>query len=392
MTNSLDRQAPWLTSEPLDRLRRRAPLTIVRRRRRASPEWAGREAISVAALPGRGLYVRHLSHPEGVDGVHRPTVPAPGAPRRPDQFTPAWVATYADRVDVVHVHAVPSRLTPREVGEAVAGVRAARRPLVVTAYHLSDPTGGDEAHHAAQLDALLPAADAVITLTERAAAEIYRRWEVTATLVPHPHAVDFVRMRQPRPPYRPGSFTIGAHLGRLQLAADPVRVVTALARAAGRVPGSRLAVYLHENLLDPEAASYAPAPVRQIERALAQHGGVLRAHRPLTDPQLWDNLFCLDAAFVPPLAGTHSVWPEGCHDLGTTALLPAGTAAATQRPALTYPTDADGVPDVDGLEAALHQGAEQGPCWRATPTERWAERVRICETLRRLYEQLLGAR
>ncbi len=50
---------------------REATMSPSRRRRRASPEWEGRDIITVAALPGRGLYVRHLGHPEGVDGVHR---------------------------------------------------------------------------------------------------------------------------------------------------------------------------------------------------------------------------------------------------------------------------------------------------------------------------------
>ena len=146
-----------------------------RRRRRASPEWEGRDVITVAALPGRGLYVRHLGHPEGVDGVHRPTVVQPGsAPRPPAGFDPAWLAANLDRHDVVHVHAVPPRTTPEQVGAAVEAVRQAGRPLVFTAYHLSDPGGGDEEHFNAQLDALVPRADQVITLTEAAREEISR--------------------------------------------------------------------------------------------------------------------------------------------------------------------------------------------------------------------------
>src|SRR5690242_994154 len=78
-----------------------------RRRRRASPEWEGRDVITVAALPGRGLYVRHLGHPEGVDGVHRPTVPPPGAPPRPPaSFDVAWLTEHLGEMQVVHVHGV----------------------------------------------------------------------------------------------------------------------------------------------------------------------------------------------------------------------------------------------------------------------------------------------
>ncbi len=82
-----------------------------RRRRRASPEWAGRDVITVAALPGRGVYVRHLAHPEGVDGVHRPTVAAVGAaqPARPPSFERHWLEAHASDFDVIHVHGLPAR-------------------------------------------------------------------------------------------------------------------------------------------------------------------------------------------------------------------------------------------------------------------------------------------
>src|ERR1044071_7187080 len=106
-----------------------------RHRRRSSPEWDGRDVITVAALPGRGLYVRHLGHPEGVDGVHRPTVPPPGAaPRPPAQFDRACLSPPRAATDVVHVHGVPSRLSAQDVEAAIAVTREAGLPLVVTAY------------------------------------------------------------------------------------------------------------------------------------------------------------------------------------------------------------------------------------------------------------------
>ena len=39
---------------------------------------------------------------------------------------------------------------------------------------------------------------------------------------------------------------------------------------------------------------------------------------------------------------------------------------------------------------ALTTATEQGCVWRADPEERWAERVKIAESLRSLYERLLG--
>jgi beta-1,4-mannosyltransferase len=117
-----------------------------------------------------------------------------------------------------------------------------------------------------------------------------------------------------------------------------------------------------------------------------------RAHRPMTDSQLWDHLFSLDVSVVPPLFGSHSIWPEACHDLGTSLVLPSTSHAAQQRPCLTY-SSADGhVPDVATLRDAIVAARAAEAPWRADPTERWKERVGIAESLRGLYEKLLGMR
>jgi beta-1,4-mannosyltransferase len=363
-----------------------------RRRRRASPEWEGRDVITVAALPGRGLYVRHLGHPEGVDGVHRPTVSMPGSTPKPASFEPAWLAQHLDDVQVVHVHGIAPRLTPEQVSEAADMVQAAGKPLVVTVYHLSDPSGADDQAFGAQLAALLPRADSVITLTDSAQAEIQQRWNVHADVLPHPHVVDFVRMRRARPEYRRGPFLVGAHLGSLRLPGDPVAVVTALAAATAAAPDARLDVHVHDHLLDSDSTRYDPVTIREIERVVKSTGGVLRAHRPMTDAQLWDHLFSLDASFVPPLYGSHSIWPEACYDLGTLAVMPAGSHAGAQRLGVSYTTSEAGVPDTDSLTQALMTAQKQETGWRADPTARWQERVRISETLRNLYEKLLTAR
>jgi hypothetical protein len=372
---------------------REANMSPSRRRRRASPEWEGRDVITVAALPGRGLYVRHLGHPEGVDGVHRPTVVLPGsAPRPPASFDLNWLTGQLGDMQVVHVHGISPRLTPEQVAASVAAVQATGRPLVVTAYHLSDPNGTDETNYAAQLDELIPRADQVITLTESAREEITRRWAVDAMVLPHPHVVDFVRMRRSRSEQRRGAFVLGAHLGSLRLPGDPVAVVQALAEAADGVPEVRLDVHIHDHLLDSDSTRFSPVTIREIERIVTKIGGDLRAHRPMTDAQLWDHLFSLDASFVPPLYGSHSIWPEACFDLGTQVLLPSGSHAAAQRPGLSYNATADGIPDVASLQAAIAQARQQDTCWRADPTARWKERVRIAETLRTCYEKLLARR
>ena len=114
-----------------------------RRRRRASPAWEGRPTIRVATLPGRGLYARHLGHPEGVDAVYRTTVGMPGSAPRRASFDRPWLTDNLDTVDVVHVQGLRPGQKPAEVAEAADTVRSSGTPLVVTGYHLSDPSGGD---------------------------------------------------------------------------------------------------------------------------------------------------------------------------------------------------------------------------------------------------------
>jgi hypothetical protein len=361
-----------------------------RRRRRASPAWEGRSTISVATLPGRGLYARHLGHPEGVDAVYRTTVGMPGATPRRAAFDRAWLSAHLDEVDIVHVHGVRPGQSAEDVAATADLVRASGTPLVVTGYHLTCPGGGDETAYGDQLDALVPRADAVVTLTESAAEEMRRRWDVEPLVLPHPHAVDFVRMRQERPARRRGQLLVGTHLAGLNVPADPVRLVDALARAVRGIEDARLVVHLHQTVLDTGSSTYDLATVRQVDRLVRSAGGAVRVHRPFTESQLWDHLFSLDVSVVPGLHGSHSIWPEACADLGTQALLPAGSHASSQRPCLTYEDEGDVDALADSLGKALWTAHEQGCVWRADPEERWAERVRVAEGLRGLYERLLG--
>jgi hypothetical protein len=359
------------------------------RRRRASPEWEGRELITVAALPGRGLYVRHLGHPEGVDGVHRPTVPPPGAPATPAWFEPAWLDHHLDEVQVVHVHGLSPHCTPDAARAAAEQVRGAGKPLVLTAYHLSDPTGADEELYSGTLGTLVEVADAVVTLTETAAAEVRDRWSTESVVLPHPHAVDFVRMHRERPVRQCDALVVGTHLGSLQGPTDHEAFITALAEAVATAGDAYLLAHIHENVLDPGSTSYNLAAARRIDETVHAVGGVVQTHRPLSDAQLWDHLARLDVSVVPPTPGSHSIWPEACHDLGTRVVLPEGAHAAAQQQCLTYTCGPDG-PDVGSLVKALRAARRAGPATPADPAQRWTERVCIAERLRNLYEQQIA--
>jgi len=360
-----------------------------RRRRRASPAWEGRPTIRVATLPGRGLYARHLGHPEGVDAVYRTTVGMPGSAPRRALFDPAWLSENLDELDIVHVHGLRPGQSPEEVTEAAETVRKSGTPLVVTGYHLSDPSGSSDTSYGAQLDALVPRADAVVTLTASAADEMRLRWGIDPLVLPHPHAVDFVRMRQPRPA-RLTELRIGTHLATLAMPGDPVRLIDGLTRAVRGMDNVRLSVHVHQTVLDAGSSTYDMATVREIDRLVRTAGGALRVHRPFSESQLWDHLFGLDVSVVPGLFGSHSVWPEACADLGTVALLPTGSHASGQQPCLTYEYGSSVDNLADSFAKALWTARELEEVWRADPEARWAERVRVAETLRALYERLLG--
>lgn len=361
------------------------------RQRATTVLWEGRRRISVATLPGRGLYVRHLANPEGVDAVHRPTVGWAGGPSRGGAFSTAWLRARLPETDVVHVLGLRPGQHPDDVRAAVDLVRGSGTPLVVTGYNLGDPDTPEGARLAEQLDVLVPAADAVVTLTEPAAQQMRKRWDVEPVVLPHPHVVNFVRMRQDRPVPHPsgrGRLRVGTHLGSMLGGTEQVELVTALADAVRRTPNADLVVHAHRTVRDAGALSCSDA-FQHVEAAVRSAGGRLVLHDRLSDGALWDHLAGLDVSVVPDLPGAHSIWPEACADLGTWAVLAQDSFAAAQRPCLTYRRDAGPAARADDLAAALATAAST-PAPRSDTEERWSERVRIAESLRSTYEEILG--
>ena len=367
-------------------------MSPTRRRRRATAAWEGRPTIRVATLPGRGLYARHLSHPEGIDGVHHVTVGQAGVPRPPSSLDPAWLTAHLDEVDVVHAIAAPATLGAAELADVVRRVKESGTPLVFTAYHLQDPHALAPGRYAEQLDVLVPSADAVVTLTESAAQEVRLRWGVEAQVLPHPHAVDFVRMRQQRP--RHGSrFKVGVHLGNLRTALDPASLLAALAEAVESVEGGYLVVTVNDAAADRGSAAYDPVRLRAVEDAV-RGVGTVHVSRPLSEPSLWDLLFGLELCVLPGLRGSHSIWPEACFDLGTQLVLPAATPAAQQQESHGFDVLEGGVePDPASVVSAVKEAASvhrSDGAVRADPLRRWQQRVDLAESLRCLYASLTG--
>lgn len=363
---------------------------------------ARRGPIRVASVPASHVYVRHLADPDDPSGVHRlPDVrprdgrTVPGGWWPPLMLDPDWVRENAQRFDVFHVHFGFDAKTPTELRAVAAALRQIDVPLVVTVHDLRNPHHADRALHDAQLGVLLEAADAVLTLTPGAAAEIRARWGRRARVVPHPHVVEPGRMRRPRVS-RPG-FVVGMHAKSVRANMDPVRVARELASIVGDIPGGTLRVDLHDELLDPGAHDYAPDVAGDLIALGYEHDRVdVRVHPYFGDDELWDYLAGLDVSVLPYRFGTHSGWLEACVDLGTAVVAPDRGFYAEQGPCHVYRC-ADEGPDVASLRRAVLDAcaarasmADDAVSRDARVRDRLRQRRTVAAVHRRVYAELVG--
>ncbi|MFJ4338414.1 glycosyltransferase family 1 protein [Streptomyces sp. NPDC088915] len=351
--------------------------------------------VRIASVPAGHVYVRHCSDASASDGVVRLADPRPnGAPSTsqrwwpPVMLDPDWVhARHAD-FDVFHLHFGFDAQSPRDLDSLVRALRKYGKPLVYTAHDLRNPHQPDPAPHDAALDVLVPAADHLITLTPGAAAEIRRRWNRTATVLPHPHVVEEPRISRPRPPR--DRFRVGVHAKSLRPNMSLLPVVRTLAAAVADLPEAELHVNVHHDVDDPDAHAYAPDVSAEL-RALAEAGRLrLHAHDYFDDDQLWDYLTGLDLSVLPYAFGTHSGWLEACHDLGTPVAAPSCGFYAEQRPCLSYGHTVEDGLDGTSLYDAVREAYRTRPEWRATAAGRAAERTGVAAAHRAVYQELLG--
>ena len=334
--------------------------------------------VRIASVPAGHVYVLHLRDPAGSDGVVRlPDPLVPGAPAGrwwpPPMLEASWVREHAGDFDVMHIHFGYDDRTPAQLSALVGALRAAGRSLVVTVHDLRNPHHTHPAAHDAALDVLVPAADAVLTLTPGAAGVITARWGRAATVVPHPHVVPPDRMVAPRPAH-PG-FVIGLHAKSVRANSDPVPVARTIAATVVDLPGARLRIDAHDD--DRGRAVAAAVP-----------GLDVRVHPPFSDTELWDYLAGLDVSVLPYRFGTHSGWLEACHDLGTTVVAPDCGFYGEQGPCLIY--DDTGCGAANPLDAAIRTAYRERPVWRADPADRAVQRARIAATHAEVYRSVLG--
>ncbi|MGZ5398526.1 MAG: glycosyltransferase [Nocardioides sp.] len=347
--------------------------------------------VRVLSIPAGHVYVRHLSSPVGDDVIRLPDPPAPGdLPAAqwwpPPALDPGWVADHHDEFDLVHLHFGFDARTPKQLADWVSELSSHDKPLVYTVHDLRNPHHASAVLHAQQLDVLVPAADALITLTEGAAEVVRGRWDRLARVVPHPHVVPLDRMLIPRSEHR--EFTVGIHLKSLRASMDPAPVVESLAKIVPALPDGRLRIDVHTDVMTPGASHHDPG-IERLLCSLADHERIdVEVHDFFTDDQLWDYLSALDVTVLPYRFGTHSGWLEACYDLGTIVVASDCGFYDQQRPCLTFHLGPDGL-DTPSLEAAVLRAHAERPEWRATPEARRGERVQVAASHRQIYREVL---
>lgn len=301
---------------------------------------------------------------------------------------PEW-ARQAD-LDVFHLHFGFDSCPPERLETLTRVLRGRGKPFVFTVHDLRNPHHHDRRLHDEQLDVLVPAADAVITLTPGAAHEIESRWGRETTVIPHPHVVDLrtiTRALTVRPLWRHRPFRVGLHLKSLRANMDPMRILPTLVETVAGLDDAVLQVNCHRDILDPDGARRDEELSAWLRREAAAERLELHVHDYYSDEDLWAYLSSLDLSVLPYTFGTHSGWLEACRDLQTTVLAPTCGFYAEQGPCLSYTNDGDTF-DADSLRDAVVRAHTERPRLGATIDERTAQRREVARMHEELYRVL----
>lgn len=357
--------------------------------------------IRVASVPSGHVYVRHLAPLRARAAAPRVTRLADPDPKRPGRpagsvwwppkmLEPEW-ALHADDFDLMHLQFGFDARSPQQLEQLVAALRRRGKPLVYTVHDLRNPHHPDRSEHDAQLDVLIPAADALVTLTDGAADEIERRWGRRPTVLPHPHVVELETMtRLQRTAPTPGEpFRIGVHVKSLRASMNPIPVLRALRELVRELPDAVLQVDGHADVLLPDGARFDPELAGLVHDAHAAGDLDLRIHDFFSDDELWAYLRSLDVSVLPYRFGTHSGWLEACRDLGTIVVAPDCGYYRDQGPVVEYHNEEQWL-DVASLQDAVRRAHRTRPYAPADVAERAAQREDIASAHARLYASLVA--
>lgn len=306
---------------------------------------------------------------------------------------------------LVHVHFGFEGVPLADLEACLALLHEHRVPLVVTVHDLRNPHLEADEDHAVRLDALVRAADGLVTLTDAAADRIRRRWGREATVIPHPHVAPLERIASRRPaPRRPGPLQVALSLKSLRANTLAAGQVAQVADVVG-AHGDQLSIGIHPEALEPGFIRHDPA-MSELLRSLSARGGrggvTVVEHQRLDDRAFLDDLAAHDVVLLPYRFGTHSGILEACRDVGSVAIAPTVGCYRSQAPCPGY--DPEDIPGTlpGALEAAARLLAEPGaqddggtgPArgWFVDRAGRREQAGQVRAAHRRLYAQLLHDR
>lgn len=282
------------------------------------------KTVRVVSIPAGHPYVERATSDPSI--MVLPDPPVPGAPADrwwpPVAFDPDWIGENSERADVLHIHFGIESFTLDHVARVIDAAHAAHWPIVLTVHDIDHPQLSDQSPHHAQLDLLVPAADAVVTLTQGAASVIAERWGREAIVIPHPRllAPGAVPTAVSSREGTDSPVVVGVHLKDLRPNVDgpsSVRhLIGAVEMLATRGLPVTARVRMHRSTRDDAAAA-------EVHDLCDSTDAVdLVVHDRLDDQGLADELSSLDICMLPYIHGTHSGWLELCWDLGVPVLVP----------------------------------------------------------------------
>lgn len=303
--------------------------------------------MRVASVPRRHVYTRHIGWPG--DGVERIATPD-ATYRASDLVDAAWVRAHRDDFDCMHTHFGFGDVGLGPMQDWLDALAEEDRPLVHTVHDIENPHRSDQHHLHGQLDLLVPAAAAVITLTEQAADRVERCWGRRPVVLAHPHVVELQRVGRRRPPKE--QLVVGVHLKDLRAAVHGPALWNAVADVVGEDGRFRLRVDAYPAAVErhADAAEHLDRLRRRpgVEVVLAPYG---------TDEEFEAYVRSVDVALLPYRWGTHSGWAEACLDVGTQVIAPDRTCIPAQHPSI-HGADLDAADPRPQLRAALEA------CWQ----------------------------
>jgi glycosyltransferase involved in cell wall biosynthesis len=307
----------------------------------------------------------------------------------PPALDPQWLARRTADFDLLHLHFGFDARSVEDLRAVVDVLHGAGKPLVQTVHDLRNPHHLDRRTHDEHLDVLIPAADALVTLTPGAAEEIRRRWGRTAIVMPHPHVVPLAEMRRRRDlrATSGSGFTVGLHLKSMRPCMSGPPVVDALMETLAEIDGAVLRIDVHRDVAEARGDRYDSDLMASVGAA-QEHGARVDVHDFYSDEELWDYLQSIDVSVLPYRYGTHSGWLEACRDLGTAVAAPDCGYYADQGPVHVFHLDDEGL-DVASMRNAIRAAHAAGRPEPLSPASRAAQRRAVAATHAQMYRELL---